>query len=771
MPPFESDNDAQGNLPVPTRASRRNEPAFPAGPWNGETADVAPASASVSPVLSFHSLLKAFRHRWPLAVAVGLGLGLTLAAGMWFLLTAQYTAYALLRVASTEPRLLPEAGGASRDASQNFENTQVALLKSRPILQAALRRSKVGELAMVRKQIDPVAWLENDLKAAFLDRTDIIKVSLTGADPKEVAALVNAVKDAYLEEGVNAQRNQKLAFLEDLEKVYTASEDKLHAQRDALRNLADTLKSGDSQALTAKQKMALEEYAAMRRELMHLQSQLRNAELTLEVQKTSVVGGSGDSAATGAPDSAPVPDSLIDQAVDADPVVMRKKLEVDQAAERLAQAAHTYNPGKGTLPKYTAELEEIKKDLEKAKKERRSAAATQVTDRVRADQAARGGRLEENVAVWKREEAKLQTEVNRLGQEAQKIGITSFELELKRTEIDQAESVLKQLRDEKERLQVELQSNTKRVTVLSPAEVPQQQDGSTRTRGAAFAGVGGLLVGLFGVSFWEARGRRIRTKEEVANELGLRVVGTLPALSGRPELAPGRARPVGRGADPAAVWLASVDAIRAAVLCDAEDCPGARALLVTSALAREGKTTLACHLALSLARAGKRVLLVDCDSHRPRIHGVLGTPLAPGLAEALGAAAGEAAVHAGPVEGLSVLPIGGDATHVSQALARPAMRTFLEGARKVYDFVLLDCCPVLPVADALALGRLVDGVLLSVRPGVSQFPHVAAACERLAGLNIPMLGAVVNGTPLRTSAPEYEYLRHRRTLPTELIEG
>ena len=153
--------------------------------------------------------------------------------------------------------------------------------------------------------------------------------------------------------------------------------------------------------------MALEEYAAMRRELMLLQSQLRNAELTLEVQKAGQ-----------APEAASVPDSLVDQAVDADPMVLKKKLEVDQAEQRLTQASR-YNPGQGPLPRYTSELEEIKKDLEKAKKERRAAAAAQVADRARAEQAAKGRRLEENVAVWRREEAKLQAEVDRLGQEAQ----------------------------------------------------------------------------------------------------------------------------------------------------------------------------------------------------------------------------------------------------------------------------------------------------------------------------------------------------------------
>jgi succinoglycan biosynthesis transport protein ExoP len=764
MTPFEPDDEAPTNLPVPARARRRNESALPVLPWNGETAEggEAPAPSVAGSALGFHNLVRGFRHRWPLAVAAGLSVGLALAAGVWSMLPAQYTAYALLRVAFTEPQLLPDERGAPREDGQNFQNTQVALLKSRPILQAALRRPNVGELAMIREHANAATWLEQEVKAGFIDKTDIIKMSLSGPNPKEVAAVLNAVKDAYLEEGVNAERNRKLAFLDDLEKVYLASEDKLRGQRDALRNLADALKSGDSQALTAKQKMALEEYAAMRSELMHLQSQLRNAELTLEVQKSAPV-----------PEGAAVPDSLVDQAADADPLVLKKKLEEVQAEERIAQALHSYNPGQGPLPKYESQLEEIKKDLENLKTERRAAAAAAVADKARSEQAVKSARLEESVAVWKREEAKLQQEVDRLGHEAQRIGITSFELELKRTEIDQAETVLKRLREEKERLQVELQSTSQRVTVLSPAEVPEQPD-AKRTRSAALAGVAGLLVGCFGVSYWEARGRRIRTKEEVAKDLGLRVVGTLPALAARPGpgLEPSRCRPAGRGADPAAVWLASIDSIRAAVLCDAEGRPGARALLVTSALAREGKTTLACHLALSLVRAGRRVLLVDCDSRRPQLHGVLNTPATPGLSEALGGAADRAAaVHAGPVAGLSVLPIGSDAAFVGQALAGRAMRQFVETARESYDFILLDCCPVLPVSDALALGRLVDGVLLSVRTGLSRFPHVAEARERLAGLNIPVLGAVVNGTRLHSTAPEYEYLRAPQILPAAPVEG
>src|SRR5262249_9729076 len=158
------------------------------------------------------------------------------------------------------PQLLPDKQGNSTPADRYFENTQVALLKSRPILLAALRRPQVGDLGMVRERPDPAVWLEENLKAGFIEKTDIIRVSLSGPSPKETALLVRAVTDAYLEQGVNAQRNQKLVQLENLEKICLASEEKIRGQRDVLRRLADALKSSDSQALSLKQKVLLDEY-------------------------------------------------------------------------------------------------------------------------------------------------------------------------------------------------------------------------------------------------------------------------------------------------------------------------------------------------------------------------------------------------------------------------------------------------------------------------------------------------------------------------------
>src|SRR5262249_51207579 len=149
-----------------------------------------------------------------------------------------------------------------------------------------------------------------------------------------------------------------------------------------------------------------------------------------------------------------------------------------------------------------------------------------------------------------------------------------------------------------------------------------------------------------------------------------------------------------------------------------------------------------------------------CDFRRPALHQVFDLPRGPGLAEVLrGEVALDAALRPGPVEGLAVLPAGEGSDGIGQGLLLENLRRLLDEARGSYDFVLVDCCPVLPVADALLVGRRADGVLLSVRPGVSQVPHVAEARERLASLRIPVLGAVVNGVRPRLRAYDYAYQR------------
>jgi capsular exopolysaccharide synthesis family protein len=247
-----------------------------------------------------------------------------------------------------------------------------------------------------------------------------------------------------------------------------------------------------------------------------------------------------------------------------------------------------------------------------------------------------------------------------------------------------------------------------------------------------------FLFACVGVAFMEFRGRRIQSTDEVAGGLGLRVIGSVPALTKAAQ------RP-----DDEEVYehelLESIDGIRTLLLRDAR-MESTRAVMVTSAVSGEGKTTLASHLASSLARAGRRTLLVDCDLRRPAAHQLFELPLQPGFSEVLMNEVHVAeAVRSTAVENLWVMPAGQWDREVMQALARDGGADIFERLKSEYDFIIVDSHPVLPATDSLLIGQHVDAVLMSLLRDVSQTPRVHAAGQRLASLGIRVLGAVVNG--------------------------
>jgi capsular exopolysaccharide synthesis family protein len=168
--------------------------------------------------------------------------------------------------------------------------------------------------------------------------------------------------------------------------------------------------------------------------------------------------------------------------------------------------------------------------------------------------------------------------------------------------------------------------------------------------------------------------------------------------------------------------------------------------MVTSAEEKEGKTAVATQLAISLARAGRKVLLVDGDMHQPRLHQVFDRPPTPGLREVLlGEVAPDLGIQPSGVQGLSLLTNQPWQCSPLLILSSGSARALFAWMRSRFDLIVVDSAPILPVPDPLLLARLVDGVLFSVLRDVSRLPAIRAAHDRLHQLGIPMLGVVVNG--------------------------
>ena len=171
---------------------------------------------------------------------------------------------------------------------------------------------------------------------------------------------------------------------------------------------------------------------------------------------------------------------------------------------------------------------------------------------------------------------------------------------------------------------------------------------------------------------------------------------------------------------------------------------GLRCLGVTSAVIGEGKTTIALGLASVMAQEpGAKILLVEADLRRPAVEDALGLPRLPGLAEWLDSGGSTISMRRIMPAGFHLLPAGRSSDgHHAEMLGSDRMKRLLASARSGYDFVVVDCPPVMPVADTIILQERLDGLLFIVRERLSPRETALRAVERLQAERV--VGVVVN---------------------------
>ncbi|MEV6152784.1 polysaccharide biosynthesis tyrosine autokinase [Nonomuraea sp. NPDC052129] len=177
-----------------------------------------------------------------------------------------------------------------------------------------------------------------------------------------------------------------------------------------------------------------------------------------------------------------------------------------------------------------------------------------------------------------------------------------------------------------------------------------------------------------------------------------------------------------------------------------------KSLVITSCLPNEGKSSTSSNLAITLAQAGWRVLLVDGDLRRPRIPTYLGIEGAVGLTDVLiGKARLDEVIQPWGEPRLFVLPSGQIPPNPSELLGSRGMRQVIDQVMDDYDIVIVDAPPLLPVTDAATLSAICDGVLLVARYGKTRQEHIVRGTELLASINARIVGTVMNFVPAKAS--------------------
>ncbi len=264
----------------------------------------------------------------------------------------------------------------------------------------------------------------------------------------------------------------------------------------------------------------------------------------------------------------------------------------------------------------------------------------------------------------------------------------------------------------------------------------------------------GLIVGLMagvGMAFFiEYLDNTIKYPEETEKILGLPTLGLVSLWTEKGD--------VDRAIleQPRSAFAECYKTLRTSVMLSSVDgLP--KNILITSPTAGAGKTTTALNLAVSLAQAGKKVLLLDADLRKPRVHKALKISNQFGLSNWLVGGDAKGLVQPGPLENLSVITSGPIPPNPSELLSGPRLASMLEKLEQSYDVVICDSPPLMSVADGRILSRVVSGTILVLRAKSTTHELAKKATKMLDDVSAPILGTVINALNLKKNDHYYQY--------------
>lgn len=694
-----------------------------------------PAARPGGETITGRDIRNALRYHSVLFVTVGTMVAGGLGALAWYLVPAKFTTYAMILVSQNDPRILPSAGpdNTGRVEFATYLKTQANVIKSSYTMTRALRDPKIARTPMLANEEDPISFLEEKILTEFSETSQVLKVLLTGEDPVEIAAIVNAVCKSYINEK-KQETEIKNSRLEILRRKKTDLETILNAKMKKSENDQLFGASGPGENMAMKQRLKVTEYTSLQQHKSQLQMMLGTARAEFSRLQ----------AAMKQLESSPCPIPDLGDRLDGDVSIRDKKAVIArlEAAinyhRRFAQDpdSHPYPELKRRLSVAIAELDDLRSKVRtNVENDYRAAAKLKMTADVEKAQS----------DVARLEEMDRQT-LERLATEFKEFDAPEGDKKTF-TEKMQANDEIQNLREQLQRvaknvleMQVEIDAPD-RVTLYQQAEVPQKREMKKQIAITGVAALLGLAVVGGLITLGELRRQRVFGPGDPLFQKTLPLVGCLPE-HGAPASGVDLTRldaldAAGRE------FLESIDKVKA-VLCRQLLHRRMQSILVTSASPDEGKSILAWNLALSFARTDKRTLFIDGNLRNPGLHNHFDIASHPGLSELLRGEKGlPEVVQRTPLDNLWCMAAGVCDESARQALDKERLRRTLERARQDFDVIVIDSCSIREAVDPLYLAQRVDASVLSVRTFRSRTTDVERACHRLSQIGTPLLGAVL----------------------------
>lgn len=672
----------------------------------------------------------AWRSRWLILLSMLVGGG-----AAWIILqrvAPRYTSVSRVYVERSLPQLLSSQMQFGQSASYLY--TQAELICSTPVLAAAANAPENANLESFRDVDNRVAFLSETIEAVVGREDDIINVMAELPNAQDAAQLINSVVDAYITKYAEERRTDTVEVLNILRNEKQRRDTELEDRRLALQEFRQqhsvlAVQVGNENVVTKQFAVLAEELG--KTEIALLEAKARYNRLQKMYDTPSLRPMLLESVGS---QQYAMGDVRLEHQLQINLENQVQDLEMRLTSERIKW-------GEGhirvrLLRESLTELQDrLAEQQQKVEKQEQEAVEAFVDT----------ARQEYELLDHKRNE--LQSSYDEQLKEAMEVSSQALQLVTLEESLKRTEKLCDILDDRMKEVNLSEEVGAMNVSIM---EVAGASSKASYPSPSKFLALGTLLGGLTGFGLAWLRNlldHRLRSIDEIANALQLPVLGVLPfqgSVSNRSH--------VGRvvSEQPRSTAAEAVRTLRTAMHFGLSDDGNVQTIAITSPSPGDGKSIVASNLAIAMAQAGQKVLLMDADLRKSRQHEIFEVESKHGLVSVLTERLPfDQAIRSGVVGTLDLIPCGEHPSNPVELLNNEYFAELLEELKKRYDKIIIDAPPVMPVADARVIAAQTDSVILVLRAERSTRRLSLAARNELWQVRAKRLGIVVNGVPSR----------------------